>query len=265
MADLTFDLHPHAVQATYGGDCEKPKMTIPGDDSVWEAIQFHIHSGSDHALDGNYFGADYHLVHKEVNGSRLAVFGLFLEPTDPEVDPVFDELLTKWEMAATNVVMKCALNATDDSASSPQGSDRKLLRKLEDSFNPYAFAPAEYTTYTYNGSLTTPPCSEIVFWNVVDTPVKLSVREYKRLVDLIIGYTDPESCEPASIASAGGDTSRPVQPLNGRTITRHCPVGFDDSAKTESTGTSAAAIPHASGSLAAVLLFGLASLAALGL
>lgn len=36
------------------------------------------------------------------------------------------------------------------------------------------------TVYTYAGSLTTPPCSEAVTWFVAETPIDVSVRQYKQ-------------------------------------------------------------------------------------
>jgi carbonic anhydrase len=104
--------------------------------------------------------------------------------------------------------------------------------------------PKDATIYTYDGSLTTPPCSEIVYWNVVDKPVQLSVREYLRLTNLILDYVDPETCQAASIAAPSGFTGRPVQPINGRPITRHCPTGYVDTfdpamVETSTEGSSA--------------------------
>lgn len=77
--------------------------------------------------------------------------------------------------------------------------------------------------YFYSGSLTTPPCSEIVTWNVVDQPISISVREYTAITNLILDYVNPETCIPASISSPSGYTARPTQPLNGRTVLRKCP------------------------------------------
>jgi carbonic anhydrase len=60
--------------------------------------------------------------------------------------------------------------------------------------------PAEQTTYRYSGSLTTPPCSEGVNWLVMTTPVELSAEQL------------------AAFTAIYGHNSRPVQPLNNRTL-----------------------------------------------
>ena len=101
-------------------------------------------------------------------------------------------------------------------------------RKLPRSFNPYDLIPSGSSMYTYQGSLTTPPCSEVVFWNVIDTPVSISVREFLRLTNLILDWVNPATCEEASGAAASGFTGRPVQAINGREINRICKTGFDD-------------------------------------
>ena len=60
--------------------------------------------------------------------------------------------------------------------------------------------PAERTSWRFDGSLTTPPCSEGVKWVVMTAPVQLSagqVAAFRTVID---------------------NNNRPTQPLNGRTI-----------------------------------------------
>jgi carbonic anhydrase len=196
-------------------------MTVPGQPFPFTALQFHVHAGSDHALDGTLFGADMHLVHKEGgNGTRLAVLGFFIEPSLDSSTPKFGDLLNHWDAVATNTSDKCSASNSNTTVSTNT--------TLQSIFNPYNLVPKGSTIYTYNGSLTTPPCSEIVFWNVLDKPVQLSIREYLRMTNLILDYVDPKACQAASVAATSGYTGRPLQPLNGRKITRHCPTGFVD-------------------------------------
>ena len=56
------------------------------------------------------------------------------------------------------------------------------------------------TTYRYDGSLTTPPCSEDVKWFVMTTPIALSGPQIGAFTGLFHG------------------NNRPVQPLNGRFV-----------------------------------------------
>jgi carbonic anhydrase len=56
------------------------------------------------------------------------------------------------------------------------------------------------TSYRYDGSLTTPPCSEGVTWAVMTTPISLSQAQIDAFNALI------------------KNNNRPVQPLNGRTV-----------------------------------------------
>ena len=63
-----------------------------------------------------------------------------------------------------------------------------------------ALVPAVRTAYRYDGSLTTPPCSEGVKWIVMTTPIEMSSEQIGAFTRLI------------------KDNNRPVQPLNGRTV-----------------------------------------------
>ena len=61
--------------------------------------------------------------------------------------------------------------------------------------------PSVQTTYRYTGSLTTPPCSEDVNWNLMTTPVELSSAQLNALESLF-----------------EGGNNRPVQALNDRSL-----------------------------------------------
>jgi carbonic anhydrase len=60
--------------------------------------------------------------------------------------------------------------------------------------------PSDQNYYTFDGSLTIPPCSEGVKWFVMKTPVELSPAQI------------------AAFARLYPDNARPVQPLNGRKV-----------------------------------------------
>jgi carbonic anhydrase len=204
-------------------------MMIPGEPNEWQVLQFHIHTGTDHAIGGEYFGADLHVVHQEMgSGTRYGVLGFFLTPTSPEDSGMMNDLLSGWEAVETKTATQCDSGAGDDTIVEDTPGNNRSLRTTERetaaSFNMYQLIPEGASMYTYAGSLTTPPCSEVVFWNVVDKPVALSVREFLRLTNLILDWVDPETCEFGSVAAPSGFTGRPVQAINGRRITRRCPT-----------------------------------------
>jgi carbonic anhydrase len=67
-------------------------------------------------------------------------------------------------------------------------------------FDAAALLPADRSYWAFMGSLTTPPCSEGVRWQVLRTPVELSraqLAAFRKLYPM---------------------NARPVQPLNGRKV-----------------------------------------------
>jgi hypothetical protein len=72
------------------------------------------------------------------------------------------------------------------------------------------FFPAIRSYYSYSGSLTTPPCTDSL-WFVFAAPVFISLDDLNLLRNTVI-YV------PNSAVSEFGNTNRPIQPNNGRRI-----------------------------------------------
>jgi carbonic anhydrase len=137
----------------------------------YEVIQAHFHSPSEHSVNGKLYPMEIHLVHANED-RELAVIGI-----------LFDE-------GEENAI----LNRLDsfrppDAAPNPATID----------FNELITSRTEY--FTYNGSLTTPPCSEGVLWTVLKNPLIASKEQIERFHDVM-----------------GSDTNRPLQPRNARVI-----------------------------------------------
>ncbi len=134
--------------------------------------QIHFHHPSEHTVDGRAFPLEAHFVHAAPDGA-LAVVGVLFEEGDAH--PVINDL---WDMASPTPAPATPLGA----------------------FDPRPLAPRSDAAFHYAGSLTTPPCSEIVTWTVLTTPLTVSAEQiaaFKAVFDL---------------------NARPVQPRNRRFV-----------------------------------------------
>jgi carbonic anhydrase len=116
----------------------------------FELLQLHFHAHSEHSLSNKFFPLEMHLVHKNSEG-KLAIVGVFFE--EGKANAEFDKI---WAHVPSKHNEEKALAGTLDLG--------KLL-------------PSKTTHYHYMGSLTTPPCSEGVNWNVLNTPMSLSKEQ----------------------------------------------------------------------------------------
>lgn len=123
------------------------KIVVDGVD--YNFLQFHFHSGSEHTLDGRRYPLEVHLVHASDDG-RLAVIGIMF--ARGEQNPLLDDLI--------NVIPGSV------------GHSQPVM-----SVNLNDFLPDDWHSYRYQGSLTTPPCSEIVDWTVFETPITASADQ----------------------------------------------------------------------------------------
>jgi hypothetical protein len=187
-------------------------------------------------MDGIHSGAELHTVHTEVGGDRYAVVAMMIQPDDEEDNAMFDELLTGWQALLDSNLDLCKTTTEGR----PRDRERRKLAET-DVFSPYMLIPEGSAYYHYDGGLTTPPCSEVVWWNIADKPVSLDPAQFHQLIDLILNYDDAE-CHAGTYAGPAGSTARPAVALNaGRTVDRVCPVGYkekeDDAAATFSFST----------------------------
>ena len=157
----------HTIQVNYS---EGDTMTIG--DTNYELIQFHFHAPSEHTVQGKHYPMEMHFVHKSPSGA-LAVIGVFIEKGahNAAFDPIFSNLPK--EKGVESHYEHVQVNVDD------------LL-------------PHSHKSYRYDGSLTTPPCSEGVKWIVMQSPIQLSAAQIWWFTSRIEG------------------NNRPVQPLHQR-------------------------------------------------
>ncbi|MGM9487546.1 carbonic anhydrase [Ideonella sp. YS5] len=143
------------------------------DGTEYKLVQFHFHTPSEEKVDGKAYPLVAHLVHKSADGKLAVVAVLFKQGKEnATLKPVFAKLPAKEGD-------KVALEGTIDVA---------------------ALLPADHGYYSFPGSLTTPPCSEEVRWQVLKTPVEVSAAQL------------------ASFHQLYKMNARPVQPLNERQV-----------------------------------------------
>jgi carbonic anhydrase len=141
---ISFHYKPTAATVTDNGHTLQVNLaagsSIEIDGRVFDLLQFHFHTPSEHTIAGEHYPLEVHLVHQGPTG-KLAVIGVLYD-VGAESRP----LAALWP---------------------PWPRKVGVADKLAKPFDPTSLLPETRTVYRYNGSLTTPPCSEGVLWNVM--------------------------------------------------------------------------------------------------
>jgi carbonic anhydrase len=158
--------HSIQVEIPAGG-----KVTLEDDGYTLE--QFHFHAPSEEKIDGKPYAMVAHLVYRNAQ-DKLAVVAVLMKQgrANAALAPVFDNMPGR---EGGKHVLKSPLNLA-------------------------GLLPADRAYYRFKGSLTTPPCSEQVSWQVLKQPVEISKEQlaaFRKLYPM---------------------NARPTQPLNGRTV-----------------------------------------------
>jgi len=151
--------------------------TLKLDDKDFELKQFHFHSPSENRVDGESYPLEAHYVHLSKD-NEIAVVALLFKPG--MASPSLGTLINNMPIKAGQ---SNRLGAKDI-----QGFERS--KQVTDYFR-------------YNGSLTTPPCTEGVRWIVLKTLPTMSRQQLD-----------------AFQRALKQPNNRPVQPLNARIIFR---------------------------------------------
>lgn len=143
----------HAIQVNYQ---EGSSVTI--DDKEYAVKQFHFHHPSENTIDGRSFPLEAHIVHQSADG-KLAVVAIMFEYGEEN-----SAIKSIWEQLPDTV-----------GATHPLKQSVSLNQLMPDEEN------RDY--YRFNGSLTTPPCSEGVTWIVMkkyQTITKEEVAQFEK-------------------------------------------------------------------------------------
>lgn len=162
----------HTVQVNF-----KAGNSLELDDQKFELKQFHLHSPSENTIKGKQYPMELHLVHANTKG-ELAVVAIMYDAGNEN-----KTLNALWNELPKEAGATVTLKHTD----------------LAETFLPKAL---DY--YRFNGSLTTPPCSEGVRWVVLKEIQQASTEQIKAFSALMEHH--------------GGVNNRPVQPQNARLV-----------------------------------------------
>ncbi|GAA3591147.1 carbonic anhydrase [Klugiella xanthotipulae] len=115
--------------------------------------QFHLHTTSEHTINGESSDLELHLVNKSEDG-QIAVLGVLFNTgaANSTLTELFDSMPT-------------------------EVTEEENLVKLSEEINPADLLPAGSEVVQYEGSLTTPPCTEGVRWNVFETVGEISADQ----------------------------------------------------------------------------------------
>lgn len=159
----------HTIQVEFA-----PGSFILHGGSRYELLQMHFHNPAEERVNGRAFDMVAHLVHKSAQG-KLAVVAVLMSAggANPFIETIWNTM---------------------------PGTAGKTRERPEVQINPMSLLPADRNFYSFQGSLTTPPCTEGVQWLVMKTPVELGREQLNHF-----GALYPMN-------------ARPIQPVNDRVI-----------------------------------------------
>jgi carbonic anhydrase len=195
-SELAVENTGHVVEVPIPAGVEDV-LQIGGD--RYQLTQYHFHAPSEHTVNGRHADVEGHFVHTNAAGDT-AVVGVFFH-IGRRPNPLLDTIL---------------LNAPEASGEEgpPLGeaNPAELFSGLEGSRSKHGDVRVD-GFYAYDGSLTTPGCTENVRWSVLSDGGHVSHAAVRRFHAVI-----------AQFADYGGyrNNNRPVQPLNGRPVQLHC-------------------------------------------
>ncbi|PEQ12898.1 hypothetical protein B2G71_08635 [Novosphingobium sp. PC22D] len=166
---LTILNNGHTVQVNFAEG-----STLASGIARYKLLQVHFHTPSEETLYGIPYPMVAHFVHVDHAGN-YAVLGVMFEE------------------GAHNEELQKIVKAAPAREAAPATLSHVT-------FDPAGLLPENLSVYRYEGSLTTPPCTEGVRWHVATHRATASAAQI------------------AAIHAIVGDNARPTQPLHGRLV-----------------------------------------------
>lgn len=160
-----------SIYTIEGIPLDQQKNTLWIKDVPYYLKQFHFHNSSEHELNNTKFPLEIHLVHESPHGN-LAVVGLFVKQGEPN----------------------------DKGVKYLEGVKKNNKKAIFKEIDITELLPMDKSTYTYEGSLTTPPCTEGVKWFLLSEPIVMTQHQIGALSEQY----------PSNF--------RPLQPINNRDV-----------------------------------------------
>lgn len=146
-------------------------------------MQYHVHSPSEHTVEGQRYPLEIHFVHKAPDG-QLAVVGVLVREGAEE---------GREEVAVREVWSHLPHEV---------GQVERLIAEVD----PLDLIPSDHAHFFYRGSLTTPPCTEGVLWHVLAASLPMAPEHIAAFREL---YSDnarpvqrPDWCPLKAAAAA---------------------------------------------------------------
>ncbi len=177
LGEIVFNYSPTRIHLSHDGrtvsaDCEAGD-SMRFDKGTFDLVRFQFHRPSEHLIDGKSFPMEIQFLHRDASG-RLVMVAVLCREGEPNP----------------------ALDTFSDGLPSRAGEQGYLGKAVP----LQGLLPERRRAYRYEGSLTTPPCTEPVSWVVLAEPLEVSADQL------------------ATFERAFAPNDRPPQPLNGRTI-----------------------------------------------
>ncbi|KAK9122796.1 hypothetical protein Sjap_012398 [Stephania japonica] len=144
----------------------------------------HWHAPAEHTIDGIRYPLEGHLVHYDKDG-KMSIVAFFYEYGHPDsFIKQLEKPLVELKKQMKDMNGEAHFNLT---ALQTRALDKKVVKY-----------------FRYDGSSTTPPCTEPVIWNLVPKLRKVSEEQVALMRDVV-----DMNCK---------ENARPLQPLNGRKV-----------------------------------------------
>lgn len=124
-----------------------PGSTLTMGSDSYTLVQFHFHHPSEHTVASKPYAMEAHFVHQNDDGSLVV-------------------LAVMMKAGSRNAVFKKIVETMPQQVGPPVSADKAI--------DPHALLPSERGYYRYAGSLTTPPCSEVVDWVLLREPIQVA-------------------------------------------------------------------------------------------